>query len=85
MDSTDDGRLAGLSLTDHAVQSDPYDFHAPADDEPFSMAELQSALANGIWQFSRHPELQDRLRAERALIKPFCEEVMMELRVGFST
>jgi cytochrome P450 len=62
-----------------------------ADDEPLSMAELQSlmgqliaggyetvqsALAHGMWQLCRHPDLQERLCAEPALIKPFCEEVI---------
>jgi cytochrome P450 len=37
---------------------------------------VQSALAHGMWQLVRHPEWQARLRAEPALIRPFCEETI---------
>lgn len=37
---------------------------------------VQSALAHGMWQLIRHPELQDRLRGDTAAIKRFCEEVL---------
>jgi cytochrome P450 len=66
--------------------------HAHGDDEePLSMHELQnlmhqlisggfettqSAIAHGLWLLLRHPEVMDRLRAEPAMIKPFCEEVL---------
>ncbi|MGE0668823.1 MAG: cytochrome P450 [Sphingomonadales bacterium] len=61
------------------------------EDEPLTMEELQSvmgqliaggyetvqsALAHGMWQLVRHPELQDRLRGDPAAIKRFCEEVI---------
>ncbi len=65
--------------------------HAHADEEPLSMEELQSvmgqliaggyetvqsALAHGMWQLVRHPELQERLRGDADAVKRFCEEVI---------
>jgi len=33
-----------------------------------------SAIAHGVWQWIRFPEVVQRLRADRSLIQPFCEE-----------
>ncbi|MEN3976405.1 cytochrome P450 [Emcibacter sp. SYSU 3D8] len=61
------------------------------EDDPLSMEELQgvmgqligggyetvqSALAHGMWQLVRHPELQQRLRGDAGGIRKFCEEVI---------
>ena len=66
--------------------------HSHGEDEaPLSMHELQnlmhqlitggfettqSAINHGMWTLIRFPELQERLRAEPALMKPFIEEVL---------
>ncbi|MGI9326324.1 MAG: cytochrome P450 [Pseudomonadales bacterium] len=66
--------------------------HAHGDDEePLSMHELQnlmhqlitggfettqSAINHAMWALVRFPELQERLRADEAAMKPFVEEVL---------
>ncbi len=66
--------------------------HAHGEDEdPLSMHELQnlmhqlitggfettqSAINHGVWVLIRYPELQERLRADESLMKPFIEEVL---------
>ena len=66
--------------------------HAHGDDEaPLTMAELQnlmhqlitggfettqSAINHAMWSLIRFPELQERLRADEALMKPFIEEAL---------
>jgi cytochrome P450 len=59
--------------------------------EPLSVAELQnlmhqlvtggfetttSALNHGMWLLTRHPEVQDRVRADLSLVPAFIEEVL---------
>ncbi|MBT4492328.1 MAG: cytochrome P450 [Gammaproteobacteria bacterium] len=66
--------------------------HAHGDDEePLSMHELQnlmhqlitggfettqSAINHGLWALIRFPELQERLRSDEKLMKPFVDEVL---------
>ncbi len=66
--------------------------HAHGDDEPpLSMHELQnlmhqlitggfettqSAINHGMWTLIRHPELQERLRADPSQVRVFVEEVL---------
>ena len=61
------------------------------DEEPLTMAELQNlmhqlitggfettqtAINHGMWTLVRHPELQEKLREDNTLIKPFVDEVL---------
>ncbi|MAM81801.1 MAG: cytochrome [Gammaproteobacteria bacterium] len=61
------------------------------DEEPLTMAELQNvmhqlitggfettqtAINHGMWTLIRHPELQNKLREDESLIKPFVDEVL---------
>jgi len=61
------------------------------DEEPLTMAELQNlmhqlitggfettqtAINHGMWTLIRHPELQNQLREDNTLIKPFVDEVL---------
>jgi len=61
------------------------------DEEPLTMAELQNvmhqlitggfettqtAINHGMWTLIRHPELQNKLRKDESLIKPFVDEVL---------
>ena len=61
------------------------------DEEPLTMAELQNlmhqlitggfettqtAINHGLWTLIRYPELQDNLRQDESLLKPFVDEVL---------
>ena len=61
------------------------------DEEALTMAELQNlmhqlitggfettqtAINHGMWTLVRHPELQEKLREDNTLIKPFVDEVL---------